>query len=154
MDINDTCARPVEKRSDRLPVISASRPAKAGYQRAIEVGLRSLHILSMALVLGGIASGSTCEMLQGAIVATLVTGLLLLAACVRWGCLNFSQGAGTALLLKFAFLGLGALFNGARLPWYAAATVVTSVGSHMPSTWRHFPTFGWIRTLLAKKRPA
>ena len=29
------------------------------------------------------------------------------------------------------------LFTGARLAWYLAATLVTSVGSHMPSHWRH-----------------
>ena len=43
-----------------------------------------------------------------------------------------------ALLLKLALLGLGNLFPGARLEWYLAAALVASVGSHMPSSWRHF----------------
>jgi hypothetical protein len=49
-----------------------------------------------------------------------------------------TQGAGWAFLLKLACLGLGNVFPGARLAWYGAATVITSVGSHMPSAWRHY----------------
>ena len=39
-------------------------------------------------------------------------------------------------------LGLGNVFAGARLEWYLAATLVASIGSHMPGAWRHFPLFG------------
>ena len=53
-------------------------------------------------------------------------------------CGALTQGAGWALLLKLGFIGLGNLFGGARLPCYVAATLIASVGSHMPSTWRHF----------------
>jgi hypothetical protein len=138
MDTTPDRLRPVAPRS-ALPVVQASQgPAKPGYQRAIEVALRSVHIVSMALVLGGIGMGGTRETLLGPIVATVATGLLLLAACVRWGCLTFTQGAGWTLILKLGLLGLGNIFEGARLPLYAAATIVTSVGSHMPSTWRHY----------------
>ena len=121
-----------------LPVIQTDGPPKPRYARAVEVGLRSLHVVSMALVLGGIAMGGTHETLRGPVAATVVSGLLLLAASVRWRCINLTQGAGWALFLKLALLGLGNVFDGARLHWYVAATLVTSVGSHMPSSWRHF----------------
>jgi len=122
--------------STSLPV-AKPKQSKPGWQRAIEVGLRSLHIASMGLVLGGIFMGGTHDMLLVPIVATVATGLLLFATCVAWGCLTFTQGAGWALLVKLACLGLGNVFPGARLAWYLLATLVTSVGSHMPSTWRH-----------------
>ncbi|HTP27184.1 MAG TPA: hypothetical protein VMK12_16205 [Anaeromyxobacteraceae bacterium] len=119
-------------------MVRTGKPPKPAYARPIEVGLRSVHIASMGLVLGGIAMGGTRETLLGAIIATVTSGVLLLAACVRWGCLNFTQGAGWALLLKFGLLLLGNVFEGARLQLYLAATIVTSIGSHMPSAWRHF----------------
>lgn len=119
-------------------MIASGKPPKPPYARPIEIGLRSVHIVSMALVLGGIAMGGTYETLRFPIYATLSSGVLLLLACMNWGCLNFAQGAGYALLLKLALLGLGNLFEGARLPLYMAATVVTSIGSHMTSAWRHF----------------
>jgi hypothetical protein len=122
-------------------MISSGKPPKPPYARPIEIGLRSVHIVAMALVLGGIATGGTYETLRLAIYATVSSGLALLVACMTWGCFNFSQGAGYALLLKLALLGLGNLVEGARLPFYMAATVVTSVGSHMTSAWRHF-SFG------------
>lgn len=122
--------------STSLPV-ARPKQAKPGWQRAIEVGLRSLHIASMGLVLGGISMGGTHDTLVVPIVATVATGLLLFATCVAWGCLTFTQGAGWALLLKLGCLGLGNVFPGARLAWYLLATMVSSVGSHMPSNWRH-----------------
>ncbi|HTN51129.1 MAG TPA: hypothetical protein VML50_01900 [Anaeromyxobacter sp.] len=155
MSDTPTCSLPPAPERRQLPVVPGARPGKPGYQRVIEVGLRSLHIVSMGLVLGGIAMGGTYETLRGTIWATVGTGLLLLAACLRWGCLHFTQGAGSALLLKFALLGLGNVFDGVRLPWYAAATVVTSIGSHMPSAWRHFPVPAWLRSLVGLgTRPA
>jgi hypothetical protein len=129
--------RPPLSRSAGLPVVAPKR-AKPGYQRAIEVGVRSVHLVSMGLVLGGIGMGGTHDTLLGPIIATVVSGLVLLATSVFWGCLTMTQGAGWALLLKLALLGLGNVFPGARLFWYAAATIVSSVGSHMPSAWRHY----------------
>lgn len=140
---------PAARGSNPLPVVKPSKPAKPGYQRAIEVGLRSLHIAAMGLVLGGIAMGGTFETMRGAILATLATGLLLFVTAVRWGCLSFTQGAGAALLLKLALLGVAyVFFEDARLPWYLAATIVTSIGSHMPSAWRHYPVLERLRSLV------
>ncbi len=141
-------ALPAAPGQRHLPIAREARPAKPGYQRAIEVGLRSVHIVSMGLVLGGIAGGGTHETLQGPIFATVGSGLLLLATSMRWGCLRFADGSGAALLAKLALLGLGNVFDGARLQLYVAATVVTSIGSHMPSGWRHFPVLGRLRSFV------
>jgi hypothetical protein len=54
-----------------------------------------------------------------------------------------TQGSGVAVLLKLGLLGMGVLQPASRLPWYLAATVVASVGSHMPGTWRHFSFITW-----------
>jgi hypothetical protein len=117
--------------------IARPKAAKPGWQRGVEVALRSLHIAAMGMVLGGIGMGGTHDTLIVPIAATVLTGIALFVTCVAWGCLTFTQGAGWALLLKLACLGLGNVFTGARLAWYLAATLITSVGSHMPSTWRH-----------------
>jgi len=140
MDATNSSQQPQARTSGTprgLPVVKP-KPAKPPYARPIEVGLRSIHIASMGLVLGGIFMGGTYETLRGAIFATVGSGLLLLAACMRWGCFNLTQGAGMALVVKLGLLGLGNVFEGARLPFYLAATMVASVGSHMTSSWRHF----------------
>lgn len=106
--------------------------------RAIQVGLRTLHIASMALVVGGIAMGGTHDTLLVPIVLTVGSGVLLLAAMLAYRTLSLTQGAGWALLLKLGLLGLGNLLPARRLGFYLAATAVTSIASHMSSTWRHF----------------
>lgn len=125
-----------------LPVVPPS-PPRPGWHRAVEIGLRSAHVASMGLVLGGIAMGGTHETLLVPIALTVSSGVLLLASSLRRGCLSLSQGAGLALLAKLALLGLGNVFPGGRLAWYLAATLLTSVASHMPAAWRHWTPAAW-----------
>ena len=106
--------------------------------RAIQVGLRTLHIVAMGLVLGGIGMGGTHDTLLIPIVLTVASGTLLLVAMLVYRALSLGQGAGWALFLKLALLGLGNVFAARRLEFYVAATVITSIASHMPGSWRHF----------------
>jgi len=109
------------------------------WSRAAQVALRSVHIAAMGLVLGGIWLGGGHGRLRAAILLTVASGLLLALIDLAKGPGFLLQGSGAALLLKLALLGLGCWFAGDRLQWYLAATVVASIGSHMPGAWRHFP---------------
>ena len=115
-----------------------SAEGKPSASRIAQVVLRSAHIAAMGLVLGGIYLGGGFERLRGAILLTVASGLLLAVIDLAKGPGFLVQGSGAALLLKLALLGLGNWFDGARLQWYLAATVVASIGSHMPAAWRHF----------------
>ena len=108
------------------------------WARPAQLVLRSIHIAAMALVVGGIPFGADYQALRGAILITLASGLLLFAIDLAKDLGILTQGSGVAVLLKLALLGLGVLQPAARLPWYLAATLVASVGSHMPGNWRHF----------------
>jgi hypothetical protein len=115
---------------------------KVTLSRLAQVALRSLHIAAMGMVLGGLWLGGGFERLRTAILLTVASGLLLAVIDLAKGPGCLRQGSGAALLLKLAMLGLGNVFAGARLEWYLAATLVASIGSHMPGAWRHFPLFG------------
>ena len=108
------------------------------WSRLAQVALRSVHVAAMGLVLGGIWLGGGFERLRAAILLTIASGLLLAVIDLAKGPGFLAQGSGAALLLKLALLGLGNWFAGGRLEWYLAATVVASIGSHMPAAWRHF----------------
>lgn len=108
------------------------------WHRGAQVVLRSVHVAAMGLVLGGIYLGGGHDQLHAAIVATVASGALMAAIDLVKGPSYLFQGSGVALLLKLALLGLGNLFPAGRLGWYLAATLVASVGSHMPGSWRHF----------------
>ncbi len=108
------------------------------WARPVQLVLRSIHIAAMALVVGGLPFGADFHTLRSAILITVASGLLLFAVDLARDLAILTQGSGVAVLLKLALLGLGALQPATRLPWYLAATLVASVGSHMPGSWRHF----------------
>jgi hypothetical protein len=97
----------------------------------------------MALVVGGIPFGADFQALRGPILLTLVSGVLLFAVDLAKDLAMLSQGSGVAVLLKLGLLGMGVLQPASRLPWYLAATLVASVGAHMPGAWRHFSFITW-----------
>jgi hypothetical protein len=106
--------------------------------RAWQVGARTVHIAAMALVLGGVAWRVPPRDLVAPIALTVLSGVALLAIDL-WKSLAFlHQGSGVAAVLKLALLGIGELFPAARFEWYLAATVIASIGSHMPRAWRHY----------------
>jgi len=111
--------------------------------RGIQVVLRSIHIASMALVLGGLAHGGTYETLRISIYVTILSGIFLFLVDLSRGCLVITQGSGMAAFLKLLLLGLGNMFPESRLHYYLAATFVASVGSHMSGNWRHFSFLTW-----------
>lgn len=102
------------------------------------MALRTLHIVSMAIVLGGVAWNVPDERMSHAVVLTFVSGGLLLAIDLAKSCVFLYLGAGVATLVKLALVGLGWHLPGSRLAFYLAATVVGSVGSHMSGPWRHW----------------
>ncbi|HLO66652.1 MAG TPA: hypothetical protein VK188_06515 [Holophaga sp.] len=114
---------------------------KRPWVRALQVSLRTIHIAAMAVLLGGIAFGQGRPRLDVAILAALASGMLLLLLDLWSGASALSQGSGAAVILKLVLLGLGNLLPEHRFGWYLAATVVASIGAHMPGSLRHF---SWI----------
>ncbi|MDP1831179.1 MAG: hypothetical protein Q8K67_03895 [Geothrix sp.] len=113
------------------------------WARPVQLALRSVHIAAMALVVGGLPFGADFEALRAPILITLASGGLLFAVDLARDLAILTQGSGVAVLLKLGLLGLGVLQPAARLPWYLAATLVASIGSHMPGSWRHFSFLTW-----------
>jgi len=106
--------------------------------RAWQVGARTVHIVAMSLVLGGVAWGAPARDLIAPVALTVLSGVVLLGIDLGKSFAFLYQGSGVAAFLKLALLGVGELLPAARLEWYLAATVVASIGSHMPGAWRHY----------------
>jgi hypothetical protein len=119
----------------------AAPPAARTFRgaRLTQVAARTVHVVAMALVLGGVAYSAPERAMASAIVLTLASGLLLLGMDLWKGGAFLTQGHGVAVLIKLALLGTGLLLvPAARFECYLAATAVASIGSHMPKTWRHW----------------
>ena len=130
-------------RSNLLALLFPEAPRHFTWARPVQLVLRSIHLAAMALVVGAIPFGADFQALRTPILVTLFSGCLLFLLDLARDLAILTQGSGVAVLLKLGLLGLGALQPSARLPWYLAATLVASVGSHMPGSWRHFSFLRW-----------
>jgi hypothetical protein len=108
------------------------------WARPVQVVLRAAHVAAMGVVLGGLAFGVPEGRLHAAGLATIASGVLLLAVeLVRSGVYVYT-GAGVLAFLKLLLLGVGQAFPAGRFELYLAATLVAAVGAHMSARWRHF----------------
>jgi hypothetical protein len=133
--------RPMQ--SGPLVLLFPESPRHIRWARPAQLVLRSLHIAAMALVVGAIPFGADYQSLRTPILLTLLSGVLLFAIDLARDLAILTQGSGVAVMVKLCLLGMGVLQPAARLPWYLAATLVASVGSHMPGAWRHFSFRHW-----------
>ena len=107
--------------------------------RWASVLLRSIHVAAMGVVLGGVFLGANHEALAVAIWLTLVSGALMLFMDILKGPGVLLQVSGLAVILKLALLAVGFFFlPEQRFGWYLAATLIASIGSHMPGWLRHY----------------
>lgn len=113
-------------------------PRALRWRRPVQLVLRTIHVLSMAVVLGGIAFGVAAGGYRTAFLFAAASGVLLLAVDLARSGVYLWTGAGLATLAKLALLGLGYHVPAHRWPLFLAATVVASVGSHMSGAWRHW----------------
>jgi len=97
-----------------------------------------VHVAAMALVLGGAAFEVPAERVLVPIVVTAASGVVLLGIELYRAPTFAVQGNGIAVWLKLAFLSLGVCLPSARFEWYLAATIISSIGSHMPGRFRHY----------------
>lgn len=107
--------------------------------RGISVALRTLHLASFGILLGGHAFAIEADRLIPTFYLTLASGIGLMGVEVYMNGLQwFFLGKGASVLLKMAILLAVPLFWGHRVILLLLVVVVASVGSHMPSRYRHY----------------
>jgi len=119
-------------------------PRRIPAHRWLSVGLRTAHLISFGILLGGHVFEIDPARVVPFLVATIVTGaglmLLELASTCHW----LFMGKGVAVLLKLLLLLLVPLFWEHRVAILTAVVILASVAAHMPSRLRHYsPLAGW-----------
>lgn len=144
MESDASCGPPASgPRGPLRRLLLPAEPRRIVGDRALRVLFRSVHIVTMAVVLGGYAFGIPHDRLQAWIWGMVASGLLLLGLDLFKSCAWLAQGSGAAFLLKTALLTAGFLLPAQRFGWYLAATFVASVGSHMAGRHRHGAWLAW-----------
>ncbi|HNW44487.1 MAG TPA: hypothetical protein PKI19_08275 [Elusimicrobiales bacterium] len=112
-----------------------------GGWRAANITLRTVHILSFSVLLGGHWFNAPRGELVAWLYWTVFSGAGLLALDLRGGFDWLRRLAGSLVLAKLAVIGLVPLFWEQRLWLLGLALAIGCVGSHMPGALRHLPLF-------------
>ena len=128
-----------------------------GWWRGLNVACRTVHLTAFGLLLGGHAWAVVPDRLLGALWVTIASGLALVALECAAGFHWFIEGRGVLVLVKLGLLLAVPLAWEHRLWILIAVVVVASVGSHMPSRFRHVPVhrilaaeLGWFHPVPGK----
>lgn len=110
-------------------------------RRVLNIAARTMHIASMAVLVGGHAFDVEPARLLPPLLLTIATGVTLLAIETGGQPIWLREGRGLMTLAKLALIGLVPFAWSVRLPLLIACIVLASVGSHMPSRSRHWLLF-------------
>ena len=107
--------------------------------RAGSIALRTFHLASFGILLGGHAFAIEADRLLPALYLTIASGIGLIAIEVYViGLYWLFLGKGIMVLLKLAILLAVPSFWEYRLLFVLSVVVIASVGSHMPARYRHY----------------
>ena len=124
---------------DPVKAVSAEEKPMSG--RALRVTLRTLYIISFSVFFGGLWFAVPQAELMPWLYASVFTGAALMGLELSGGLDWFLQLAGGLTLIKLALLLLIPVFPDYNRFLLLLAVGLSSVGSHLPSRFRHFNYF-------------
>jgi hypothetical protein len=107
--------------------------------RAWSIGFRTIHLTAFGLLLGGYAFAVDPDKLLPYLWVTILSGLGLIA--IEMGTMGLYWlflGKGIMVLVKLVLMLAIPVFWEARIILLLLVVVIASVGSHMPSRYRHY----------------
>jgi len=118
-------------------------PRRIPRHRALGLALRTAHLMTFGALLGGHFFNVDSARLMPFLLATIASGVALLALELASTCAWLFMGKGLVVLAKLLILAMIPFFWEYRVFLLLLTVAVASVGSHMPSRFRHrclFPT--------------
>ena len=106
-------------------------------RRTVRAVLRAAHTLAGGLLLGAHLFNAGPDATLFWLKATLASGLSFLAIDLHASCAIVLELRGLLVLFKLALTGLVAAFPGQAVALLGTVLVAGSIGSHLPSRFRH-----------------
>jgi hypothetical protein len=122
----------------KLQVHSTTVKYSIPHARALNITFRTLHIVVIAILVGGHAFGASAEQLRPFLYGAIATGIGMVGVDAYPSLEFLHQGWGLFLLFKLALLCVIPFAWKYRLPILIAVIIIGSVGSHMPRKFRHY----------------
>ncbi len=115
-----------------------SPPRSLPGNRGISILFRTAHLLASGLLLGGHAFDAEPERLVMCLYATVASGVGLIVLEVYRSCDWAYQGMGALVIVKTVVTAAAAVWWEQRVPLLFLVVILGSLGSHMPSRYRHY----------------
>ena len=112
-------------------------PRDFPYRRSVRIILRTLHILTAGILLGGHVFSQPASALELWLWLTVISGLILLATDVHASLALLIEVRGIAALTKILLLILASIFQEIIIPVLVFVIIISVVVSHMPKRYRH-----------------
>ncbi len=112
-------------------------PRDFSFRRGVRILLRTVHILTAGVLLGGYIFGEPAAALEPWLWGTVISGLLVLATDLHASLAVLFEVRGIAVLIKTILLILAAVFWEERVLLLMSALAIGVVSSHMPRQYRH-----------------
>jgi len=112
-------------------------PRQIPRHRALGLALRTAHLMTFGALLGGHLFAIDPARLKPFLLATIATGVGLMALELASTCAWLFMGKGLAVLAKLVVLLMIPLFWDHRVALLLLTVALASLGSHMPARFRH-----------------
>lgn len=119
-------------------VLFPDPPRRLPHERWIAIAFRTAHLIAAGSLLGGHLFAVPPDRLYSWLVATVASGLGLIALEVYRSAHWFHMAQGVLVLLKALVTALAGLWWSERVPLLLLVAVLGSVGSHMAGRYRHY----------------
>jgi hypothetical protein len=134
-------------------ILFPATPRHIPYERGINIALRTAHLMTTGILLGGHAFGVPADRLIPFLYLTIASGagmiLLELYSSCRW----IYLGKGVTVILKLALVIAAGVWWEHRVLLLLLVVLIGSVGSHMPARFRYY-SFLHGRTILDPPKAA
>ncbi len=135
-------------RSKFILALFPTVPRVFPFRRGVRIALRTAHIFTSGVLLGGYIFNEPITMLEPWLWSTVITGLLLFAIDLYATLVILFELHAVAVLVKIILLALVFVVWEHRVSLLIIILIIGAVTSHMPARFRHELVF--FRTRFAK----
>ena len=113
-------------------------PRRVPCERGVNIALRTAHLMTVGILLGGHVFGVAPHRLILYLYLTIASGSSLIALELYRSCRWVYLGKGVIVILKLGFLIAAGIWWEQRVAFLLLVVILGSVGSHMPSRLRYY----------------
>lgn len=127
----------IKNRGRLLTILFPDKPRYLPFRITIRIFFRSLHILSIGVLLGGHVFNQPTAILEPWLWASVITGSIILLTDLHSSFAILFELRGIAILLKITLLLLIPVFWEQRVAILVVILFIGAISSHLPKRYRH-----------------